>query len=175
MHITVRTSRDTDRVGRFLQLRHARPVARRGELLDPLDYPALLARERSTLAGVLTYLPGIVDCEILTLHVADQWQGVGTALITELVRRAAADWAELRVTTTNDNLDALRFYQRRGFELVELRVAAVSTSRSGVKPSIPTRGCYNLPIRDELELTRRLVRRHGRHPPDAGGLGDEDI
>ncbi|HEV7453162.1 MAG TPA: GNAT family N-acetyltransferase [Pseudonocardiaceae bacterium] len=147
MHIAARTARDVDRVVCFLHARHARPVARRGELLDPLDHPALLAHEHGALAGVLTYLPGIVDCEILTLHVADQWLGVGTALVTELVRRAHPGWTELRVIiiTTNDNLDALRFYQRRGFELVELRAAAVDTTRADLKPSIPTRGYYDLP------------------------------
>ncbi|MGQ0718224.1 MAG: hypothetical protein ACT4NP_13130 [Pseudonocardiales bacterium] len=60
VHIAVRTVRSgngVDQVGRFLQLRHARPVARRGELLDPLDHPALLAQEHGALVGVLTYLP----------------------------------------------------------------------------------------------------------------------
>jgi hypothetical protein len=66
--------------------------------------------------------------------------------VTELVRRAHPGWTELRVIiTTNDNLDALRFYQRRGFELVELRAAAVDTTRADLKPSIPTRGYYDLP------------------------------
>jgi ribosomal protein S18 acetylase RimI-like enzyme len=41
--------------------------------------------------------------------------------VTESRSSAKSTPQSLRVTTTNDNLDALRFYQRRGFRLVELR------------------------------------------------------
>ena len=156
MHITDRTAGDFDRVARFLTQRQARPVARRGELLDPMDHPALLAGTGHDLAGVLTYIPSSVSCEVLTVHVTDQWHGVGTALLDALMRGATPGWTQLRVTTTNDNLDALRFYQRRGFVLVELRAGAVDVARSMLKPAIPLRGCYGLPIRDELELARPL-------------------
>ena len=59
--------------------------------------------------------------ELLTLHARVARQGTGTALVEALVRAAAAEGAaRIRVTTTNDNLDALRFYQRRGFRLSAL-------------------------------------------------------
>ncbi len=121
-----------------------------------MEHPALLAGTGHDLTGVLTYVPSTVSCEVLTLHVTDQWRGIGTALLDALMRRAAPGWTQLRVTTTNDNLDALRFYQRRGFALVELRVGAVDAARSSLKPAIPPHGCYGLPIRDELELARPL-------------------
>lgn len=156
MQVTDRTVGDFDRVARFLTERHARPVARRGELLDPMQHPALLAVAGGDLAGVLTYIPSTASCEVLTLHVADQWRGIGTALLDALVRSAGPRWTQLRVTTTNDNLNALRFYQRRGFALAELRAGAVDAARSALKPAIPLRGCHGLPIRDELELTRPL-------------------
>ncbi len=41
--------------------------------------------------------------------------------------------------TTNDNLAALRFYQRSGFRLVELRAGALDEARH-LKPSIPATG-----------------------------------
>jgi hypothetical protein len=58
----------------------------------------------------------------------------------------------LWVVTTNDNCDALRFYQRRGFQLAQLRPGAVNASRQTLKPAIPTVGLFGIPIRDELEL-----------------------
>jgi hypothetical protein len=61
----------------------------------------------------------------------------------------------LRVTTTNDNLDALRFYQKRGFQIVAVRPGAVDESRR-VKPSIPVIGEHGIPIRDEIELERAV-------------------
>ena len=67
---------------------------------------------------MLTYVPqqDWEQCEVLTLHASEQWHGAGTALI-EAVERLAAQHgcARLWVITTNNNVDALRFYQRRGF------------------------------------------------------------
>jgi hypothetical protein len=60
------------------------------------------------------------------------------------------------LVTTNDNLDALRFYQRRGFRLAEPHDGAVDRSRETLKPSIPEVGEYGIPIRDELVLERAL-------------------
>jgi len=59
---------------------------------------------------------------------------------------------EVRLTTTNDNVDALRFYQRRGFRLAELRPGAVDRSRQE-KPQIPQTGDYGIPLHDEIDLT----------------------
>ena len=58
--------------------------------------------------------------------------------------------------TTNDNLDALRFYQRRGFRLAELRPGAVDRARERLKPEIPRTGEHGIPLRDELVLEMAL-------------------
>jgi hypothetical protein len=60
------------------------------------------------------------------------------------------------VVTTNDNVDALRFYQRRGFSLAALHTGAVDKSRMLLKPEIPKLGEYEIPLRDELELHKDL-------------------
>ena len=60
--------------------------------------------------------------------------------------------------TTNDNVDALRFYQRRGFVLTALRPGAVDQARRSLKPEIPLVGDHDIPLRDELELERTLLR-----------------
>ena len=57
--------------------------------------------------------------------------------------------------TTNDNLNALRFYQKRGFELVAVHRHAVDESRK-IKPEIPLVGENGIPIRDELGLELAL-------------------
>jgi ribosomal protein S18 acetylase RimI-like enzyme len=90
------------------------------------------------------------------LHASQQWHGVGTALI-EAVQRLAASrgCARLWLITTNDNLDALRFYQRRGFQLVAVHRGAVDDSRRRLKPEITVTGAYGIPLRDEIELEKR--------------------
>jgi ribosomal protein S18 acetylase RimI-like enzyme len=56
--------------------------------------------------------------------------------------------------TTNDNVDALRFYQRRGFRLAALRAGAVEDARARLKPEIPWTGADGIELRDELELEK---------------------
>ena len=69
-------------------------------------------------AGLLTYIERDGECEILTLHAVRQWSGAGSALIAAIRDLAASHGCRrLWVVTTNDNVDALRFYQRRGFRL----------------------------------------------------------
>jgi len=58
--------------------------------------------------------------------------------------------------TTNDNLRALGFYQRRGFRLASLRPGAVDEARRTLKPEIPEIGDDGIPIRDELDLEMDL-------------------
>lgn len=160
MHIRERRPADRDTVAAFLVERHSLRVARRGVLLHPLDHPALVALDDSgALAGVLTYILDGGECEILTLHARHRWHGAGTALIAA-VRRLALDAGcrRLHLTTTNDNVDALRFYQRRGFRLAALLPGAVDDSRARLKPDIPPIGDHGIPIRDELELELPLRR-----------------
>jgi GNAT superfamily N-acetyltransferase len=143
----------------FLARHNSLRAARLGELVHPLDHPALVAEAAGgQLLGVLTYVPGTDwrQCEILTLHADEQWRGAGTALIEaagHLARRQGC--TRLWVITTNDNVDALRFYQRRGFCLVTVHRGAVDRSRATLKPEIPAVGAYGIPLRDEIELEKQ--------------------
>lgn len=58
--------------------------------------------------------------------------------------------------TTNGNVDALRFYQRRGFRLSELHPGATAAARETLKPGIPLLGNHDILIRDEIILEKLL-------------------
>jgi N-acetylglutamate synthase-like GNAT family acetyltransferase len=147
------TPADAPAVREFLAARGSAEVARLGELVDARRLPALVAIEGSRLVGVLTWIVGGDVLEILTLHVETQWQGTGTELLAGAQRTARTlGCHRIQLVTTNDNTDALRFYQRRGFRLVSLHPGAVDRSRSTLKPSIPLAGDHGIPLRDELEL-----------------------
>ena len=152
MRVRAREAADLQAVERFLSGRDSLRVARLGRLERTLDHPALVAEgEGGELAGVLTYVPGEAEAEILTLHAARQRGGAGTALIAALEGLATAQgWRRLWVLTTNDNVDALRFYQRRG----SATDAAVPPPQ--LKPEIPPGGVYGIPLRDELVLEKAL-------------------
>jgi ribosomal protein S18 acetylase RimI-like enzyme len=140
-------------------------VAGHGELIDAMLLPALVAWIDDEPVGHLTYRtsppgsspPGLsaASWEVVTLHAARPGRGVGAALMTALLDRARkAGAARVWLITTNDNTNALRFYQRLGFDLVRLDRDAVTESRRRLKPTIPTHA-DGIPIRHELELEWR--------------------
>ena len=133
-------------------------VAAAGGRLHRLDeLPGFAAWDGDRVAGVVTYLVEGERCEVVSLDAVTEGAGVGTALIEAACEAARArGCGRVELVTTNDSLRALRFYQRRGFELTELRPGAVDRARATLKPSIPPVGEDGIPIRDELVLTRSL-------------------
>ncbi|HEV2934645.1 MAG TPA: GNAT family N-acetyltransferase [Streptosporangiaceae bacterium] len=128
-------------------------VAVHGTSLRPAELAGFIAERSGRLAGLLTYqLLGDEVMEVVTLNAIDRRVGIGTLLIESAVSKARRfGCREIRLTTTNDNVDALRFYQRRGFRLAELRPGAVDRARQH-KPEIPRVGDYGIPLRDEIDL-----------------------
>ena len=83
-------------------------------------------------------------------------RGIGGRLVDVVASAARRRGAgELWLVTTNDNLDALRLYQRHGFRLSALHAGAVDRARI-TKPTIPLLGRHGIPIHDELVLVRPL-------------------
>ena len=135
-----------------------RRQARRGEVIDVLEAGlGLVAERHGDPAGLLTYRFDEDAVELSALAADPRHGGIGTALLEALidvVGAAGRNW--IWVVTTNDNLDALRFYQRRGFRIGEVRVGAVDRARLSIKPSIAGIGDYGIPLRDEFELVLDL-------------------
>jgi N-acetylglutamate synthase-like GNAT family acetyltransferase len=131
---------------------HAPILVVHGVTYDATELPALIAERDGTIVGLLTYHRDGDALEIVSLNAFTPGTGVGGALVdaaVEVARRAGL--ARLWVVTTNDNLDALRFYQRRGLRIVAVAPGAVDAARA-IKPSIPLVGEHGIPLRDELTL-----------------------
>ena len=124
----------------------------RGKVVHPKDVEALAAYHEGRLAGVATWrLEGPVFY-LVTLNNITEQRGVGVALLDAIMKLGRQKGsALLRVIVTNDNLNALGFYQRRGFRLIALHPGAIDTIRA-LLPNIPTMGANRIPIRDEIEL-----------------------
>jgi ribosomal protein S18 acetylase RimI-like enzyme len=127
------------------------------EIFDASSLPALIAGDNDGLATFRIHRSGEVKfADLVTLNAVRGNQGVRTALIEALICKLHTEMVTvLRVTTTNDNLSALRFYQRRGFRITRVRPDEVDKSRL-MKPSISLIGEYGIPIRDEIELERQV-------------------
>lgn len=124
-----------------------------GEAIDAMTLPALVAGEHE---GVATYRLMEAEVELISLDAVEPGRGVGTALLAELIERLKPDGVRrLWATTTNDNLTALAFYQKRGFRLQRIRPGAIEEARR-LKPGIPLVAENGIPIRDEIDLCRDL-------------------
>lgn len=106
--------------------------------------------------GLITIHVTEEECEITTLDSLSEASGIGTALVEAVETWAeAADMQRLWLVTTNDNLAALRFWQKRGYHLVAVHRDAIAQARR-IKPQIPITGLNGITIRDEIELEKRF-------------------
>jgi len=106
--------------------------------------------------GLATFILENAACELVTLDSLEEGRGVGTALVNAVAAEAGGSkCTRLWCVTTNDNLHAIRFYQKRGFRIVAVHSGAVERARQ-MKPSIPLMGIDGIAIRDEIELEMKL-------------------
>lgn len=159
MDFTVRAIEPEDRqwVLELVRTWGADFVVTRGRKVFAAELPGFIAfRSDSQRVGLVTYEIIGDRCEIVTLDALEKFNGIGSALTEKVIEAAgSAGCRRLWLITTNDNLDAVRFYQRRGFTLAAVHVNALASSRK-LKPSIPEIGCYGIPLRDEIEFEMLL-------------------
>lgn len=131
-------------------------IVTRGAVHKADSLPAFIAEFKGDRSGLVTYRIDGDECEIVSLNSLRKSSGVGTALLDAVIRASRkAGCRRLWLITTNDNLAAVRFYQKRGFCLAAVHRDAISESRR-LKPTIPRIGIDGIPIRDEIELETRL-------------------
>ena len=136
-----------------------RAQVRLGQVQDVLALPGFAATRDERLLGIATYAVADVRAELAAVAVpaAHRSRGIGGTLVEAVASAVARQGVrELWLTTTNDNLDALRLYQRHGFHLAELHAGAIQRARE-LKPGIPLQGAYGIPLRDELILVRPVT------------------
>jgi len=132
-------------------------ISSRGVIFDVLTLPTLVATVEDERLGLAIYRFEKFECELVVLVATDEGRGVGSMLIDHVRDRASDRGCErLFLTTSNDNTDALRFYQRRGFRLCRLYPGSLEDARRQI-PTMPEIGHHNIPIRDDIELEIRLV------------------
>ncbi|PNX52778.1 MAG: GNAT family N-acetyltransferase [Thermoplasmata archaeon M9B2D] len=127
-------------------------IVTRGMTYEADKLPAIIAEVDGLRVGLLTYCIMNYELEIVTMNAIEKGRGVGSALLDEVQKIAKMNRCRrIWLITTNDNIDALRFYQRRDFEIVAVHRYAIEESRK-LKPQLPFVGKYGIPIRDEIEL-----------------------
>lgn len=128
-------------------------VVSRARKIYPAEIEGFYAADQTDKRiGLVTFEVTGGQCEVVTLDAFNKFHGVGTALL-ERVRdeMRQRDVSRMWLITTNDNLDAIRFYQRRGWTIAAVHRNALAESRK-IKPSIPEIGMHGIPLRDEIEF-----------------------
>lgn len=124
----------------------------RGKEYYPAKMDGFVAEDNNEIVGYLIYENQGEKYEIIIFEALQKFKGIGTQLLNafkKLVKEKGV--SKIVVMTTNDDLDALRFYQKRGFVICGIDVNAMEKSRKA-KPSIPMTGDYGIPLRDEIYL-----------------------
>ena len=128
----------------------------RGNVYHPEQLDGFVVEDENEWVGLVTFFIRDDECEITSLDSLREGKGFGTQLIDKAIEEArGGNCKRLFLITTNDNLHALGFYQKRGFEIVAVYRGAVNESRR-IKPGIPLVGMDGIPLRDEIELEIKL-------------------
>lgn len=133
-------------------------ISVRGKIIDGTKIDGFLLQENNKIIGLITYKFFGDVCEIISLDSKKESIGIGTMLVKEVENIAINNKCKkMRLITTNDNMRALQFYQKRGFCLTKLYPNAMEDVRKQ-KPDIPLLGDNDIPLRDEIELEKVLKR-----------------
>ncbi|MFC1946800.1 GNAT family N-acetyltransferase [Chloroflexota bacterium] len=128
----------------------------RGRMYSIDENPGFTTIKDDKPIGLITYELLGEECEITSLNSLEERKGIGTALINAVKDAAIqADCKRLLVITTNDNTQAIRFYQRYGFTIATIYPNSMKEARK-IKPEIPLTGNDGIPLRDEIEFEIHL-------------------
>ena len=124
----------------------------RGKEIDMTQTEGFYVKEQEDIIGLITYFVSDDVLEVISLNSLRENQGIGTKLVDAVIREAKdRKLKKILVVTTNDNINAIKFYQKRGFDMACLYQNALDISRK-IKPEIPLIGDHSIPLRHEIEF-----------------------
>ena len=150
-----RQIQDDDRqaIAEFIEQHwRSKMVMSTGKPYYPHEQNGLIEWRDGRIVGLLTWIREGDDLQLLTLNSVLEGQEIGSALMLIAIEEARRDAVrKIWLTTTNDNVPAIAFYQRLGFRLTGVNVGVVDEARK-IKPQIPEIGYKGIPIHDEVVL-----------------------
>lgn len=127
-------------------------IVTKGKVHNAEELPGFVALVDGEVKGSITYNIENNECEIVSLGSLQENIGIGSELINRVVNETKNNGCKrVWLITTNDNIHAIRFYQKRGFDMVALHRNAINESRK-IKPQIPLTGIDGIPILHEIEF-----------------------
>ena len=124
----------------------------RGRVIDMTKTEGFYFSDGENIIDLITYIVYDNILEITSLDSLQENQGIGSKLIETVIHEAKERKVQkIVLITTNDNINAIRFYQKRGFDMAHLFRNALDISRE-LKPEIPLIGENSIPLRHEIEF-----------------------
>ncbi len=123
-----------------------------GRFLSVAELPGYVAKKENKVLGFISTTDIDDSTIIVALAILPQYQdsGIGTALINVVERETKRKKRKrLLVSTSNDDLPALAFYQSQGFQIYEVKPGVIAEKHGKI-----LEGIGGLPIRDELRLRK---------------------
>ena len=140
----------------FIDNWYSTDISMGDKIVDGTKVDGFLVLENNIIIGLVTYIIFDEICKIVSLDSKKESIGIGTALLKEVEKSATKNnCKKIRLITTNDNLRALQFYQKRGYYITKIYPNAMEQVRK-LKPNVPLIGENGIPLRDEIELEKDL-------------------
>jgi ribosomal protein S18 acetylase RimI-like enzyme len=118
------------------------------------ELPGFVAKAQERVIGFISFSPTSDALLVVALGVLPRYQccGIGRRLIRKVeVEARKLGKIKVLVSTSNDDLPALGFYQSRGFQIFEVKPNVIAEKHAKI-----LRGIGGLPVRDELRLQKML-------------------
>lgn len=124
----------------------------KGERVDITTEDGYCIIDKNSVVAVVTYRLKNNICEITLLHTIKQRCGIGKMLVYEVIKTVRSKGVDtVMVVTTNDNVGAIAFYQKIGFDIVNIYRNSMDYVRK-MKPTVPIMGENNIPLKHEIEF-----------------------
>ena len=118
------------------------------------DLPTYIAKVKDNVIGFISYAEAGNTIIIVALGVLPKYQNasIGKSLIKKVEQEAKKQQKKkLLVSTSNDDLPALAFYQNLSFQICEVKPNVIAEKHGKI-----LKGINRIPIRDELRLQKIL-------------------
>jgi ribosomal protein S18 acetylase RimI-like enzyme len=134
------------------------PIVTKGNIIDIYDLPGFVVLDNGEIAGAVLYQFRQGECEIVALYSLKENIGIGTMLINAVIQIAKENTcSRVWLITMNDNIHAIRYYQKRGFSLKAVHINAFKITQqikgeiSEAKDNLVL-GIDDIPILHEFEF-----------------------
>ena len=155
MEYVVKTQKENDAVSEIIKGWGSDILVSRGKAHKAEELDGILAIYNGKIVGLGLYCIEN-DCEITLLETFIQNKGIGTQIIGRIKEIAKKNNCKrIWLVTTNSNIDAIKFYQKRGFYISNIYIKAMDEARQ-IKPEIPKIAENGIEIRDEIEFEMRI-------------------